>query len=116
MRAAVCRRYGPPDVVRVEDRPVPRPQDDEILVRVRAATVAGADGRARRGSPFYGRVRSGLLRPRFPVLGSYFAGQVEGAGLAGGWVGGGGMGFGAGGPRFRAPPRDVFPPPHRAVA
>src|SRR4051794_41814457 len=112
MRAAVCRRYGPPDVVRVEDRPVPRPQDDEILVRVRAATVAGADGRARRGSPFYGRGRSGLLRPRFPVLGSYFAGQGEGAGPAGGGVGGGGVGVGGRGARLRAPPREVCPPPH----
>jgi NADPH:quinone reductase-like Zn-dependent oxidoreductase len=34
MRTAVCRRYGPPDVVRVEDRPGPRPRDDEILVRL----------------------------------------------------------------------------------
>jgi NADPH:quinone reductase len=41
MRAAVCRRYGPPDVVRVEGRPVPRPRDDEILVRVDAGHKKG---------------------------------------------------------------------------
>ena len=82
MQAAVCRRYGPPDVVRVEERPVPRPRDDEILVRVRAATVGVADVLARRGSPFYVRVRFGLRRPRFPVLGSDFAGQVEETGRA----------------------------------
>jgi NADPH:quinone reductase-like Zn-dependent oxidoreductase len=116
MRAAVCRRYGPPDVVRVEDRPVPRPQDDEILVRVRAATVAGADGRARRGSPFYGRVRSGLLRPRFPVLGSYFAGQVEGAGPAVSWFGVGDMVFGTVAPRFGAHAEYVCLPEHGAIA
>jgi NADPH:quinone reductase-like Zn-dependent oxidoreductase len=64
MRAAVGRRYGPPDLVRIEDRPVPRPRDDEILVRVRAATVGDAGGRARRGSPFYARGRSAPPRSR----------------------------------------------------
>jgi NADPH:quinone reductase-like Zn-dependent oxidoreductase len=48
-----------------------------ILVRVRAATVGVADGLARRGCPFYARVRLGPWRPRFPVLGSDFAGRVE---------------------------------------
>ena len=51
MRAAVCRRYGPPDAVTVTDVPRPEPGDDEILVRVRAATVGVVDGLARRGSP-----------------------------------------------------------------
>jgi NADPH:quinone reductase-like Zn-dependent oxidoreductase len=46
MKAAVCRRYGSPDAVTVEEVPTPRPRDDEILVRVRAAIV---DGLARRG-------------------------------------------------------------------
>jgi NADPH:quinone reductase-like Zn-dependent oxidoreductase len=80
MKAAVYRRYGPPDVVTVEDIPKPAPRDGEILVRVHAATVGVVDGLARQGSPRYARAHFGLRRPRFPVLGSDFAGQVEAAG------------------------------------
>jgi NADPH:quinone reductase-like Zn-dependent oxidoreductase len=103
-------------VVRVEEMPVPRPGDDEILVRVRAATVGVADGRARRGSPFYVRVRSGLLRPRFPVLGSEFAGQVEGVGRAVSRFGVGDVVFGTVAPRFGAHAEYVCLPEHGAVA
>ena len=77
MKAAVYRRYGPPGVVTVQDVPAPRPGDREILVRVHAATVGVGDGLARRGAPFYARGHFGLMRPRFPVLGCDFAGQVE---------------------------------------
>ena len=82
MKAALHRRYGTPDVVTVEEVPTPVPRDDEILVRVHAATVGIVDSLARRGTPFYARVHFGLLRPRFPVLGCDFAGQVEAAGPA----------------------------------
>ncbi|MGH3418737.1 MAG: hypothetical protein ACRDOD_03950 [Streptosporangiaceae bacterium] len=50
MKAAVGRRYGPPEVVTIADVPRPEPRDDEILVRVRAAAVGVVDGLARRGS------------------------------------------------------------------
>ena len=56
MKAAVCRRYGRPEMVTVSEVPAPRPRDNEILVRVRAATVGVVDGLARRGAPFYARV------------------------------------------------------------
>ena len=116
MKAAVCRRYGPPDVVRVEEMPVPRPRDDEILVRVRAATVGVVDGLARRGSPFYARVHFGLRRPRFPVLGCDFAGQVEEAGRAVRRFGVGDAVFGTVAPRFGAHAEFVCLPEHGAVA
>jgi len=80
MKAAVNRSYGPPDVVTFEDMPKPVPGDDEVLVRVHAAVVGVVDGLARRGAPVYARVHFGLRRPRFPVLGCDFAGQVEAAG------------------------------------
>ena len=80
MKAAVNRSYGPPDVVTFEDMPKPVPGDDEVLVRVHAAVVGVVDGLARRGDPLYARVHFGLRRPRFPVLGCDFAGQVEAAG------------------------------------
>jgi NADPH:quinone reductase-like Zn-dependent oxidoreductase len=102
MKAAVCRRFGPPDAVTVEELPVPRPRDGEILVRVRAATVGVVDSLARRGSPFYARAQFGLRRPRFPVLGSDFAGQVEEAGRAVTRFGAGDAVFGTMAPRFGA--------------
>jgi NADPH:quinone reductase-like Zn-dependent oxidoreductase len=80
MKAAVASRYGGPDVVTVADRPVPVPGDGEVLVRVHAATVGVVDSLARRGAPAYARVHFGLRRPRFPVLGSDFAGQIEATG------------------------------------
>ena len=70
-------------MVTVAEVPRPEPRDDEILVRVRAAAVGVVDGLARRGSPWYARAHFGLLRPRFPVLGCDFAGEVEAAGAGG---------------------------------
>jgi NADPH:quinone reductase-like Zn-dependent oxidoreductase len=60
--------------------PAPVPGDREVLVRVRAATVGIVDTLARRGSPVYARVGFGLRRPRYPVLGSTFAGEVAAVG------------------------------------
>lgn len=80
MKAALCQRYGTPDVVRVGDTPTPRPGGDQILVRVHAAVVSSADVVARRGIPRYTRAVFGLRRPRRPVLGSDFAGRVEAIG------------------------------------
>jgi NADPH:quinone reductase-like Zn-dependent oxidoreductase len=82
MKAAGRDRYGPADVVRVDDVPTPVPGGDEVLVRVQAAVVGVVDSVAREGSPRYARVYFGLLRPRFPVLGSDFAGRVEADGPA----------------------------------
>jgi NADPH:quinone reductase-like Zn-dependent oxidoreductase len=82
MRAAVHHSFGSPDVITVADVPKPVPQGDEVLVRVHAATVGVVDSLARRGTPAYARVQFGLRRPRFPVLGCDFAGQIEAAGPA----------------------------------
>jgi NADPH:quinone reductase-like Zn-dependent oxidoreductase len=102
MKAAVYRRYGSPDVVTADEVPTPVPRDDEILVRIRAATVGVVDSLARRGAPRYARVQFGLRRPRFPVLGSDFAGQVEAAGQAVTRFGVGEAVFGTLAPRFGA--------------
>jgi NADPH:quinone reductase-like Zn-dependent oxidoreductase len=116
MKAAVCRRYGSPDAVTVSDLPVPRPRDDEILVRVRAATVGVVDGLARSGSPFYARTHFGLRRPRFPVLGSDFAGVVEEAGRSVTRFSAGDAVFGTVAPRFGAHAEYVCLPEAGAVA
>ena len=116
MKAAVGRSFGPPDVVTVADLPRPEPRGDEILVRVRAAAVGVVDGLARRGSPWYARAHFGLLRPRFPVLGCDFAGQVEAAGPAVSRFGVGEAVFGTIAPRFGAHAEYICLPEHGAVA
>jgi len=116
MKAAVSRSFGPPDVVKVADVPRPEPREDEILVRVCAAAVGVVDGLARRGSPWYARVHFGLLRPRFPVLGCDFAGQVEAAGPAVSRFGVGEAVFGTIAPRFGAHAEYICLPEHGAVA
>jgi hypothetical protein len=116
MKAAVSRSFGPPDVVTVTGMPRPEPRDDEILVRVRAAAVGVMDGLARRGSPWYARADFGLLRPRFPVLGCDFAGQVEAAGPAVSRFGLGEAVFGTIAPRFGAHAEYICLPEHGAVA
>ena len=80
MKAVVHDRYGPPDVLRIEDVPKPVPAPDEILVRVRATGVTRSDAHLRAGEPFVSRFMSGLLRPKRRILGHELAGEVEAVG------------------------------------
>ena len=82
MKAVVCDRYGPPEVLRIEDieRPVPGP--DEVLIRIRATTVNRSDTETRQGSPAVARLLTGLRRPRHRVLGTELTGEVEAVGSA----------------------------------
>ena len=80
MKAAVYRRYGPPEVVRVMEAPKPEPDDDELLVRVRATSVNRTDCGFLRAHPFVVRLFAGLSRPRRTILGCEFAGDVEAVG------------------------------------
>ena len=80
MKAAVCRRYGPPERVQIEQVAVPVPEDDQLLVRVRATTVNRTDCGYRVASPFVIRFFSGLRRPKRPIFGTEFAGDVVGMG------------------------------------
>jgi NADPH:quinone reductase-like Zn-dependent oxidoreductase len=85
MKAAVVRRYGPPQVVTIEHIPRPVPGPDEVLIRVRATTVSTADWRIRSlsmpyGFGFAGRLAFGFAAPRKPVLGSELSGDVVAVG------------------------------------
>jgi len=80
MRAVACDRYGPPDILRLEDVERPVPKEDEVLVRVHATTVTRTDCGFRRGDPFIGRIVTGLLRPKWKILGTELAGEVEAVG------------------------------------
>ena len=80
MKAAVQRRYGPVERVRVEEVGAPTPAPGELMVRVRAAAVTVSDTMTRRGRPLWVRPFTGLLRPRAPIGGTEFSGDVEAIG------------------------------------
>jgi NADPH:quinone reductase-like Zn-dependent oxidoreductase len=82
MKAAVHDRYGPPEVLRIEDVERPVPADDEVLVRIHATTVNRTDCHRRAAKPFLWRFFSGLLRPKYRVLGGEMAGTIEAVGVA----------------------------------
>jgi len=82
LKAATCHRYGPPDVVVIRQVAKPIPADDEVLIRVHAATVSSADWRLRsftmpRGFGWAARLAVGLTGPRKTVLGTELSGVVE---------------------------------------
>jgi NADPH:quinone reductase-like Zn-dependent oxidoreductase len=80
MRAVVHDRYGPPEVLRLEEVEPPVPKDGEVQVRVHATTVSRTDCALREGVPFVARVTTGLRRPRRKILGSDLAGEIEAVG------------------------------------
>ncbi|MGK4003902.1 NAD(P)-dependent alcohol dehydrogenase [Sorangium sp. So ce1036] len=80
MRAAQREQYGSPDVVHVRDVAVPTPADDELLVKVHAATVSRTDCALLAARPPIMRLTTGLRRPRIMTLGTDFAGRVEAVG------------------------------------
>jgi NADPH:quinone reductase-like Zn-dependent oxidoreductase len=79
VKAVVYDRYGPPDVLRVEDVPTPSPSAGQILVRVMATSLNLSDWECLTGSPFYARM-GGLRTPQCRTLGSDIAGIVESVG------------------------------------
>jgi NADPH:quinone reductase-like Zn-dependent oxidoreductase len=79
MRAVVYDRYGPPDVLRVEDVPIPSPRAGQVLLRVAATSINLSDWESLRGSPAYSRI-GGLRTPARRILGSDIAGVVESVG------------------------------------
>src|SRR5438552_13765084 len=82
MRAVVHDRYGPPDVLRLEDVERPVPKEDEVLVKVHATTVNRTDCHRRAADPSVWRLFAGLRRPKLRILGSELAGDVEAIGAA----------------------------------
>ncbi len=80
MRAVSTTRYGPPEVLRIEEVERPVPKDDEVLVKVHATTVTRSDCGFRAADPFFSRVFTGLRRPKQPIVGMELAGVVEAIG------------------------------------
>ena len=81
MKAAICTRYGPPEVLKIVERDAPVPQDDDVLIRVFAASVTNSDIFIRSSSiplrfriPM--RIMIGITRPRNDILGEVLSGEI----------------------------------------
>ncbi len=81
MKAIVYTKYGPPDVLQLKEVAKPTPKDNEVLVKVHAASVNDWDWGLLRGKPFVNRLLGGLRKPKkYKILGSDIAGRVEAVG------------------------------------
>jgi len=80
MQAMVYKRYGPPDVLQLQEVAAPVPADGEVRIRICAASVNPLDWHIMRGEPFFVRFMTGLAGPKHKILGSDFAGRVDSVG------------------------------------
>jgi NADPH:quinone reductase-like Zn-dependent oxidoreductase len=76
MKAIVYTKYGSPEVLQLKDVEKPMPKDNEVLIKIHAASVNGSDWEGLRGKPLYARF-GGLRKPHYQILGSDIAGRVE---------------------------------------
>jgi NADPH:quinone reductase-like Zn-dependent oxidoreductase len=80
MKAIVYEKYGPPDVLQLKEVEKPVPKNNEVLVKIYAVAVSTEDPLNRKGSPFIIRFATGLTRPKKPIQGAEFAGEIEAVG------------------------------------
>jgi NADPH:quinone reductase-like Zn-dependent oxidoreductase len=77
MDAIVADRYGNPDILKLVNVEKPIPKDNEVLVKVKAATVNRTDCAILKGSPKIARLAYGLTKPKNNITGTDFAGIIE---------------------------------------
>jgi NADPH:quinone reductase-like Zn-dependent oxidoreductase len=82
MKAITIQRYGPPEVLELEEVERPVPKDDEVLVHVRASSANPRDWHLIRGLPYLARPQLGFRRPKWDRPGSDLAGVVEAVGAS----------------------------------
>lgn len=80
MKAITYTSYGSPDVIRISEVERPEPKDNEVLIRIRAASVNALDRHYMRGEPYVMRIGAGLRGPRVTRLGVDVAGEVMAVG------------------------------------
>ncbi len=77
MKAIVCTNYGPPEVLQLKEVEKPVPKNNELLIRVFTVVVGIEDPMQRKGKPYFTRVFVGLTKPKNPILGTEFCGEIE---------------------------------------
>lgn len=77
MKAMVYEKFGPPEVLQLKEVPKPIPNDNEVLIRVYASAVTIEEPGWRKSPGF-----NGIFKPRNPILGEEFAGEIEAVGQA----------------------------------
>jgi NADPH:quinone reductase-like Zn-dependent oxidoreductase len=80
MRAILCKKYGSPEVLQLNEAEKPVPKDNEVRIRIHAATVTPSDCAFRKADPVVIRFLYGLTRPRYNILGVELAGEIESVG------------------------------------
>ena len=80
MKAIYVTKYGPPEVLQLVEVEKPTPKENEVLIKVHAATVNATDPIFRQGKPFVARFFGGLTKPKDPIIGNEFAGEIEAVG------------------------------------
>ena len=80
MKAVIYEKYGSPEVLELREIDKPSVADDEILVKIHAASIQQTDIRFRTGTPFLARILAGLLKPKNQTLGCDYSGTVEATG------------------------------------
>jgi len=83
MKAIVYTKYGSPDVLQLKDVEKPTPKDNQVLVKIHAASTNPADWHLMRAEPFLARLANGLFKPKNTRLGADVAGRVEAVGSNG---------------------------------
>ncbi len=80
MKAIVYEKYGPPDVLQLKEVKKPTPKNDEVLIKVHAASANPADWHLLRATPFCARLMAGIFKTKNKPLGSDISGRVEAVG------------------------------------
>jgi NADPH:quinone reductase-like Zn-dependent oxidoreductase len=80
MKAIVSTKYGPPEVLQLKKVEKPVPKENEVLVKVKATTVNRTDCAILSAKPYIMRLYMGLFKPKNPVMGTEFSGDVEAVG------------------------------------
>ncbi|MCB0688706.1 MAG: NAD(P)-dependent alcohol dehydrogenase [Saprospiraceae bacterium] len=76
MKAVIATGYGAPEVLAIRDIQIPTPKEKQVLIKVVVASTTRADGMMRTGKPYFGRLFTGISKPKNPIPGTGFAGEI----------------------------------------